>query len=557
MKHQFRRYLDWVGKMTSGYEIKEIKGERDRLVAAFSRYGYTPQTALADIIDNSLSANATLINVDFSEQSDGTWKVYISDNGTGMSPTVLEKAVAFGSPRELQRSALSKYGFGMKTASLEVSPEGFTVLSRGGENKETSAISLFKKHQVGSGSPYFAIWNQEDIDPTWVSYLDKTAGPEGTGTVVIWEWADLRAADIYKKASRGDKTQMKKRIENRISTYLGKVFHRWISGDDGVPRQVIIKFRDEPVEPWNPLDEEWLDAEQVEPIEPQTIQTKTGEVVDVELKVWVARKDIPKKVAEEVVRKNAPNQGIYLYRMNRIINDASWFGLVSGARAPLNGLRFSLDVDPKLDEEIHLDVKKAQSDLPDQIVDYIRPHVDFYVRSEEERANLKRRDANKQLTPLDAIEAAGKKFLEIEKSAPSIRPERQSSTEVITTNSAGDRLSLHMKETPADIQNELPIHLVRASETSGHLWEPRTNRKQELQLFVNEDHDFYQKVMLPASKEAFAGYVALFMAFSKAELATQYSQFKMQFQHMRRHMSETLEEYCADLPMPDLSGVDE
>jgi hypothetical protein len=63
--------------------------------------------------------------------------------------------------------------------------------------------------------------------------------------------------------------------------------------------------------------------------------------------------------------------------------------------------------------------------------------------------------------------------------------------------------------------------------------------------------------MLPAGQEAYEGFVWLLIAFSRAELATQYSDFKMQFSHMRRHMSETLEAYSEELEMPDLSDVDE
>lgn len=543
--------------MNAGYLVKELPGERQRMYNALARFGYTPQTALADIIDNSLSADATLVNIDVSEQADGTWKVYIADNGSGMSPEVLEKAIAFGSPKEIQKSDLSKFGFGMKTASLAVSPSGFSVVTRGGNAPELSAISLRKEHQQGTGSPLFALWQTEAIDPTWIKYLDKTAGAGGRGTLIVWEKADLRAADLYKKGGRGGDDKTRKRIENRISKYLGQVFHRWIDGENAAPRQVVIKFKGEAIEGWNPLAAEWLDESQVAEIAPLDIENSDGEVVNVALKVWVARKDIPKKIAEEVVRKNTAEQGIYLYRMNRIINTPSWFGIIPGARSPLNGLRFSIDVDPKLDDEIHLDVKKAQSDLPDALMAYIRPHVEYYMRSEEVRASLAKREGNKQKTPVEALESAAKKFQELERFAPTVRPERQSSTEVITTNQDGEKLLLHMKELPQNMSGSQQIHRVSSSETSGYLWEPRTDNQLKLQLLVNEDHDFYQKVMLPASKEAFEGFVALLMAFSKAELASQYSQFKLQFQHMRRHMSETLEAYCEDIEMPDLTGTDE
>jgi hypothetical protein len=158
---------------------------------------------------------------------------------------------------------------------------------------------------------------------------------------------------------------------------------------------------------------------------------------------------------------------------------------------------------------------------------------------------------------MDALESASRKYKDLDVKAPTVRPERQSPTDVITTNVDGTKLPLHIKELPSNLQSEKTIHLVSAHETKGYLWEPRTARDLSMQVLVNEDHDFYQKVMLPAGQEAYEGFVWLLIAFSRAELATQYSDFKMQFSHMRRHMSETLEAYSEELEMPDLSDVDE
>jgi hypothetical protein len=63
--------------------------------------------------------------------------------------------------------------------------------------------------------------------------------------------------------------------------------------------------------------------------------------------------------------------------------------------------------------------------------------------------------------------------------------------------------------------------------------------------------------MLASSEEAFQGFVWLMIAFSRAELATQYSEFKLQFSHMRMHMTQTLEMYCEDLELPILVDLDE
>lgn len=542
--------------MTNQFELFELKGERRRLLQGYSRYGYTPQTALADIIDNSLSADATEIRIDISEQIDGSSKVYITDNGKGMSKDRLKVALAFGSPEDIQNSRLSKFGFGMKTASLEVSPKGFSVLTRSKENGQTSAASLLEVDQEGTGSLNARMWNTQNFDETSLHYLDQLCGKEGSGTLVVWEDADLKEADRYKD-DMGGAEMTRKRIENRISKYLGMVFHRWIEGTAAGNKQAKIIFQNEEITPWNPLSEKYIDLEQVDEILPFTVLTETGQQIEMRLTPWVIDKNLPKSVAENEAKKSNKYQGIYLYRMDRIINNPQWFQIRSNKRDPLNGLRFSLEVDPALDDLIHLDVKKSNVDLPDEILTKIAPSVEFYIKSEEARAHTGKAAKNKSKTPLTALESTSKKYKELDKKAPTVRPERQSATEVLTTNEEGGKLLLHMRELPSNLRGENTIHLVQAHETKSLLWEPRTARDLSLQVLINEDHDFYQKVILPSGEAAYEGFIWMLLAFSRAELATQYSDFKLQFSHMRRHMSETLEAYAADIELPDLTTEDE
>jgi hypothetical protein len=539
--------------MSNQFEIFETQGERKRLVQGYSRYGYTPQTALADILDNSLSAGADLIKIDISEQVDGSNKVFITDNGKGMATDRLKAALAFGSPAEIQNSRLSKFGFGMKTASLEVSPNGFSILTRSQETGQLSAVSLLDEDQVGSGAPNGRLWNEKDINKTWINRLNEVTGPAGSGTLIIWEDADLKKADVY-KLDIGSAEQKRSRIENRVSRYLSMVFHRWLEGTGTTGRKVAIKFQEELLEPWNPLSEKYLDTNEVGEIPPFEIAGDNGFPVQVTLQPWVMRKDISKTEAEAEARKGNKNQGIYIYRMDRIINDPQWFDIRPNKRDPLNGLRFALNISPDLDDLLHLDVKKSHAELPDEFLAKIRPWVEQYIKSEEERAHTGQKNANKSKTPHDALARTATIYRALDKKAPTVRPERQSATEVLTTNEAGVALPLHMKELPSSLSVESTVHLVGAHETKGFLWEPRTARDLSLQLLINEDHDFYQKVILPAGQEAFEGFVWIFLAFSRAELATQYSEFKLQFNHMRRHMSETLEEFSSEIELPNLDN---
>jgi hypothetical protein len=432
-----------------------------------------------------------------------------------------------------------------------VSPNGFSILTRSSDSGETSAVSLLDEDQVGSGAPNGRLWKNEEINQTWINRLNEVAGDTGSGTLIIWEDADLKKADVY-KVDYGSAEQTRKRIENRVSQYLSMVFHRWIEGSSETGVKVHIKFQEELLSPWNPLDEKYLDSNQVSEIPPFDIVGDAGQKVRVTLEPWVMRKDVAKSEAEAEARKGNKHQGIYLYRMDRIINDPQWFDIRPNKRDPLNGLRFALNISPDLDDLLHLDVKKSHAELPDEFLSEIRPWIEQYIYTEEARAHTGQKEINKTKTPADALARTATQYRELDKKAPTIRPERQSPTEVLTTNEDGVVLPLHMKELPSAYDAKKTVHLVDAHETKGLLWEPRTARDLSLQVMINQDHDFYQKVILP-SREGYEGFLWLLIAFSRAELATQYSEFKLQFNHMRRHMSETLEEYAAEIDLPDLS----
>lgn len=93
--------------------------------------GYSTPTALADIIDNSISAGASRIDIRF-EWNGGTPWIHILDNGRGMNDAELENAMQLGARNPLdERSAddLGRFGLGLKTASFSQGRR-LTVASR-------------------------------------------------------------------------------------------------------------------------------------------------------------------------------------------------------------------------------------------------------------------------------------------------------------------------------------------------------------------------------------------------------------------------------------------
>ncbi len=90
------------------------------MIESLRGLGYSTATALADIIDNSISAGATTVYIDFTWNGHNS-RIAILDNGRGMSDGELEGAMRLGDKNPLTaRDAhdLGRFGLGLKTASF-------------------------------------------------------------------------------------------------------------------------------------------------------------------------------------------------------------------------------------------------------------------------------------------------------------------------------------------------------------------------------------------------------------------------------------------------------
>jgi len=110
-------------------EIKKITGGMNaaRVLAALGRIGYKPVSAILDLVDNSVSAQASkisiVINLSQETNESGVRRTLINsfniiDNGTGMDEAGIHNALSLGSSEEFYTTdTLSKFGLGLKSAS--------------------------------------------------------------------------------------------------------------------------------------------------------------------------------------------------------------------------------------------------------------------------------------------------------------------------------------------------------------------------------------------------------------------------------------------------------
>src|SRR5262245_61264680 len=113
--------------------IRNLPPDPYLFVKSIAEQGYSLSTAIADLIDNSIAASANKVELIFNF-SFTPLKVFIADNGTGMSQTKLISSMRFPS-QDLEdtrtNTDLGRFGLGLKTASFSQARK-FTIVSRQG-----------------------------------------------------------------------------------------------------------------------------------------------------------------------------------------------------------------------------------------------------------------------------------------------------------------------------------------------------------------------------------------------------------------------------------------
>ena len=162
----------------------EVIPSAKRLIGSLRDMGYDFSTAVADLIDNSIEAGATVVNVDVEFDGDDSW-VRIADNGLGMSASQLQEAMRYGSEREYDGDDdLGKFGLGLKTASMSQC-QRLVVASKGNMRGEVSAFSWDLDHINATNKWEILKVNKRELKKIVGQHLDKTRG-----TIIFWQRLD-------------------------------------------------------------------------------------------------------------------------------------------------------------------------------------------------------------------------------------------------------------------------------------------------------------------------------------------------------------------------------
>lgn len=335
--------------------------------------GHSLPSAVADLVDNALSAGATEINIAFPNPSlSGRW-MCINDNGAGMSPDTLKSAMRIGSRRRYEAHELGKYGFGLKGASWSQA-DTLTVRSKA---EGHDALHMTWDHD------YLERVGRWDVlhEPIAPQHEDATS-IEKTGTAVLLtnmrppaKMSQVRGVDPYT-------TEV-----TEVREHLALVFHRFLTGKAQGHTTVRIILNDEPVIANDPVGHPLTNEL------PTKVITLEGETPSERAKITLRPFVIPNKAEVEsyhaadgaeavkeaqrlisLGERGNETQGLYFYRRDRLIKWGGWCDLFA-LEEHLKLLRVTVDFDRSADDFLKVNISKKDVRLPVPLRDEIKAAV--------------------------------------------------------------------------------------------------------------------------------------------------------------------------------------
>jgi hypothetical protein len=330
------------------------------LIQSLRDIGYSCETALADILDNSITAGARRIEV-LTDLSASEPAVGILDDGGGMTAEELVEAMRPGSRNPLDDRAsedLGRFGLGLKSASFSQCKR-LTVLTR---KAGVVAGATWDLDVVARTNRWEIELHDSLMDQPWSDRLI------GDGTLVLWQNLDRLGGGI--EGNDAGRAAHINRVIAQAERHLRLVFHRFMSED-------------------RPPLELWLNGRRLQPVDPfgrcfaghQADRVDRLDMADgsVEFQCFTLphHKTVSKAEWDDLggPEGHLRSQGFYVYRGRRLIITGSWLGLAR--QTELTKLcRIRVDIPNTMDSDWKIDVKKASAQLPPKVRERMRNLVE-------------------------------------------------------------------------------------------------------------------------------------------------------------------------------------
>ena len=351
-------------------------------IKTLMRIGYTMSSAVSDILDNSITANARNILI-HSLPGEEEPNISIVDDGIGMSPDELIHNMKIGCKDpsdERLRGDLGRFGSGLKTASFSQARK-LTVISKKAGEPICAAVWDIDRIEV-ENTWCLEILEEEEIKSHPLLLLDSRSEQ---GTQVIWE----KLACINKTSHSLDNETVMSANLSELSDYISLHFHKFLEGQN--KRTFSINGqRLKAIDPFMSRAQGYQEGRS------EKLRCKGG-YIEINTHVLPHFNKMEEKTLKRLGGSNGivQNQGLYIYREGRLINAGGWLGLAKTSQ--LGALaRVEVNVPSSLDQDWSTDVKKASLQLPPRIKQELRKFLSdpikrskrvYSYRGKQDKAN--------------------------------------------------------------------------------------------------------------------------------------------------------------------------
>jgi hypothetical protein len=457
------------------------------------KIAYSTVSACADIIDNSIDAKATKVQIIIlTDKNNNIAGIRFVDNGYGMNYDEADQALILGSDSGKHHTDLGTFGCGLKTASLSQGRAVRVITKSEDDTFVTSAQDLDVMTELNDWIKELRKSNKDEIN-LFKSYLG-----DSTGTIV----------DIY-KIDHCDYTD-KAWLQKALLKHLGIVFRKFIKS-----KRVKFFVGDAKVEPIDPIHDnqpsELLD--QNLEFEGHGINIKLYELNDYGQSINSQR-----GIGHDL-------QGFHVFRNNREIMNGETFGMFI-KHPKFNFFRGEIYFDGNLDDYFSTDVKKSsimlKQSIRDKIENIVRPYILMQGRKHNsKKADDKTKDVN--FNPLIKLIEDKLNLIETPKTEKEKRDRNPtpSSAKPPKEESDGLRKRKPKNNKKPGFVNGVDFRFVNLGGEYGPIWNPVLEGRRVI-VELNEQHPFIIEHVLPLNEkgavDAFNGILVLLMALSNYEL---------------------------------------
>lgn len=327
----------------------------NRMMGSMRDIGYDLPTSIADLVDNSIEADATEVWIDFLFKADAS-SVRIFDNGNGMATMQMDEALRYGSKRDYANDDLGKFGLGLKTASLSHCRK----LSIASKQKGDSPVSImmWDMDHVEASDAWEALrLSVEEASPDLLVKL-KTK----TGTVVLWEELDRVTTGSSNKETFASMCRL-------VEEHLGMVFHRFIQQKAKRKLPLTIYVNKNPIKSWDPFARGEIETRALSSTELKYEHNGKGLTAKIQPYILPPEHLFSSKSAHLSAagpKKWNRQQGFYIYRNDRLIQSGGWSRL-RAADEHTKLARVAVDFSSISDESFKINIAKMTVQIPTAI----------------------------------------------------------------------------------------------------------------------------------------------------------------------------------------------